>query len=271
MFMSESGPEAFGAVTHRTMSRKHQNSARPAPRGEVLLWPDTWNNHFHPTTAQAAVEVLEDAGFRVMIPERQLCCGRPLYDYGMLNLAETMLRDLITEFPHKKASDYVPPPLHRKAIVQEQCHQKSILDGAGGSALFKALELDYEAPDTGCCGMAGPFGFDAKHYEVSMTLGERVLLPKVRQADTSTIIVADGFSCREQIAQSTDRQALHSAQVLKMALDDRDAPRSEPLPELRYMLDARSERRNAAIRGAGIMVFAAGVILLGAAALWKRR
>ena len=61
----------------------------------MILWPDTWNNHFHPTTAQAAVEVLEDAGFQVTIPAVQLCCGRPLYDYGMLDLAKTMLQEVL--------------------------------------------------------------------------------------------------------------------------------------------------------------------------------
>jgi len=277
----------FASRTFRSWFAAREPRSRPAPKGEVILWPDTWNNHFHPTTAQAAVDVLEDAGFRVTIPQVQLCCGRPLYDYGMLGLAETMLREvldalrpqiregvcvvglepscvsvfrdemvnligpdedarrlkeqtyLLTEFLAKKAPEYTPPRLHRKAVVQEHCHQKSILDTSGERKLFDAIGLDYDIPDSGCCGMAGPFGFDARHYEVSIAVGERVLLPKVREAERSTIIVANGFSCREQIAQTTNRQALHPAQVLKMAIDGGGTTSSDALPELRYMPDRK--------------------------------
>ena len=68
--------------------------------------------------------------------------------------------------------------------------------------------------DSGCCGMAGPFGFERDKYAVSQTLGERVLLPAVRDADPETVVVTDGFSCREQIAQGTGRRAVHLAEVL---------------------------------------------------------
>jgi FAD/FMN-containing dehydrogenase/Fe-S oxidoreductase len=304
----------FAGQTFRAWFAKRpaQNIGKPP----VILWPDTWNNHFHPTTAQAAVEVLEKAGFQVMIPAVHLCCGRPLYDYGMLSLAKTMLlevlealrphiragicvvglepscvsvfRDemtnllgpnedarrlkeqtyLLTEFLAKKAPQLEFPRLNRKALVQEHCHHKSILDASGEKKLFDALGLDYEIPDTGCCGMAGPFGFDANHYDVSIKVGERALLPKVRSADKSTIIVADGFSCREQISQTTNRQAMHPAQVLKMAFDDRGRDRQDARPELRYMPDARREARKASMRGAiGLAA------LVGAAAgllVWKR-
>jgi FAD/FMN-containing dehydrogenase/Fe-S oxidoreductase len=277
----------------------------------VILWPDTWNNHFHPTTAQAAVEVLEDAGFQVTIPAVQLCCGRPLYDYGMLDLAKTMLREvlealrpqiregicvvglepscvsvfrdeltnllgpdedakrlkeqtyLLTEFLAKKVPEYAPPRLHRKALVQQHCHHKSILDTSGESALFDALGLDYEIPDTGCCGMAGPFGFDGAHYDVSMTIGERALLPKVRLADKATIIVADGFSCREQISQTTDREAMHPAQVLKMALDDRGKSFNDRFPELRFMPSTRAESARASAHGTiGLIALAAAAAVI---------
>ena len=76
-----------------------------------------------------------------------------------------------------------------------------------------------ETPDSGCCGMAGAFGFEADHYEISMACAERVLLPAVREAGDA-MIVADGFSCRTQIEQMTDRHGLHTAQVVKMAMDD---------------------------------------------------
>jgi FAD/FMN-containing dehydrogenase/Fe-S oxidoreductase len=295
-----------------------QRPLRNVGKEQVMLWPDTWNNHFHTTTAQAAVEVLEDAGFQVIVPTAQLCCGRPLYDYGMLDLAKTMLQEileslrpqirdgicivglepscvsvfrdemtnllgpdedakrlkeqtfLLTEFLAKKAPEYAPPPLHRKALVQEHCHHKAILDRSGESKLFDTLQLDYEMPDTGCCGMAGPFGFDAAHYDVSMAIGERALLPKVRAADPRTIIVADGFSCREQISQTTGRQAMHPAQVLKMALDDRGKELDDPLPELRFMPQIRAESARAAVHGTLALAALAGAVTLVALMLGRR-
>jgi FAD/FMN-containing dehydrogenase/Fe-S oxidoreductase len=243
---------------------------RNAGKAQVLLWPDTWNNHFHPSTAQAAVEVLEAAGFQVLIPNVSLCCGRPLYDYGMLGLAKTLLtrtldalrsqlrsginvvglepscvsvfRDelvnmlptdedakrlsaqtyLLTEFLEKKSPDFQIPALNATALVHGHCHQKSVLDFACETSILDKLKLDYSAPDTGCCGMAGAFGFEkGDHYELSIACGERVLLPKVRAASAETLIVANGFSCREQISQTTNRRAVHIADVLKRALDQR--------------------------------------------------
>ena len=80
------------------------------------------------------------------------------------------------------------------------------------------MGLDLDLPDAGCCGMAGAFGFEKAHYDVSIACGERVLLPAVRAAARDTLLIADGFSCREQIRQTTDRVALHTAQVMKIAL-----------------------------------------------------
>jgi Fe-S oxidoreductase len=81
-------------------------------------------------------------------------------------------------------------------------------------ALLSATGGKVKVLDSGCCGMAGPFGFEQKSYDVSQTLGERVLLPAVRNSGPGTVIVTDGFSCREQIAQTTDRRAVHVAEVL---------------------------------------------------------
>jgi Fe-S oxidoreductase len=79
-----------------------------------------------------------------------------------------------------------------------------------------------EAPDTGCCGMAGAFGFEADKFAVSQAIGERVLLPAVRKADADTLIVSDGFSCREQIYQATGRRAIHVAEVIKLGLNTKN-------------------------------------------------
>ncbi|HEV8192171.1 MAG TPA: FAD-binding and (Fe-S)-binding domain-containing protein [Ktedonobacterales bacterium] len=242
--------------------RDRRNQDRPA----VLLWPDTFNNHFHPETASAAVEVLEAAGYRVIVPQRPLCCGRPLYDYGMLDLAKRLLRQildalrpeiaagvplvalepsclavfrdelvnlmsddedaqrlsrqsyLLSEFLAQHVSGFELPQLHRKALVHGHCHQKSLVGTSDEESLLHQIGVEYTAPDAGCCGMAGAFGFEREHYGVSMAVGERVLLPAVRAADDETLIVADGFSCREQIAQSTGRRALHLAELLQLAL-----------------------------------------------------
>lgn len=246
---------------------------------QVLLWPDTFNNHFHPQTARAAVEVLESAGYQVIVPPRALCCGRPLYDYGMLTLAKGLLQqvlhtlrpliragipivglepscaavfrdELLNLFPHdedaqrlskqtfllseflaKKAPEYQPPSLERSALVHGHCHHKAIMTMKDEEKILEKLGLDYQVLDSGCCGMAGSFGFEAgEHYDVSMKCGERVLLPKVRSAPKEEMIIANGFSCREQIEQSTDRRALHLAEVMKLALHPNHQP-AEPYPE----------------------------------------
>jgi hypothetical protein len=95
--------------------------------------------------------------------------------------------------------------------------------------------LDFDVPDSGCCGMAGAFGFEAEHYEVSIACGERVLLPEVRKAGKDTLILADGFSCREQVRQTTDRVPLHVAEVLKMALDQGPRGPAGNFPESGYI------------------------------------
>jgi Fe-S oxidoreductase len=114
---------------------------------------------------------------------------------------------------------YKPPVLHRRAIVHGHCHHKTIMSTTPDRRVLDRMELDYEVLDSGCCGMAGSFGFEADKYDVSIAVGERVLLPAVRRAPYDAVILADGFSCREQIAQTTERGALHLAELLKLARD----------------------------------------------------
>jgi FAD/FMN-containing dehydrogenase/Fe-S oxidoreductase len=235
----------------------------------VLLWPDTFNNHFHPKTAKAAVAVLEAAGFRVQLPEKDLCCGRPLYDFGLLDQAKHRLRRILTalrtaiesdipvvglepacvsvfrdellnlfpedelaqtlsrriyffsEFLVKKAPEFRFPKLAGKAILHGHCHQKALADLSHEQRLLGKLGLDFQCLDSGCCGMAGSFGFEQYKAEIAAQIGELVFLPAVRQAPADTLIVADGFSCREQIAQLTERRGLHMAEVILLALQNR--------------------------------------------------
>ncbi len=248
----------------------------PGPQGggrRVILWPDTFNNNFHPQVARAAVTVLEDAGFEVIVPRATLCCGRPLYDWGMLDLAKRLLRQLLRElapeitagtpvvglepscvsvfrdeltnlFPHRQdarrlsrqtyllseflakyAPDYAPGRLEdMQALVQDHCHHKSLLGTDAEKRVLDRTGLDYRVlEESGCCGMAGAFGFEADKYDVSIAVGERVLLPAVRSAPTDTLMVANGFSCREQIRQTTGRDVRHLAEVLALAVEQRRA------------------------------------------------
>ena len=310
---------AFAPRTFKQWFRRRGIKNSGCPR--VILWPDTFNNHFHPETARAAVEVLEAADFQVLVPEQSLCCGRPLYDYGFLDLAEKLLRDilntlrpqieagmpvivlepscasvfrdelinlfpqdpdakrlssqtfLLSEFLEQKASHFKPPQLHKKAIVHGHCHHKAIMKMRDEQSVLQKMGLDFHLLDSGCCGMAGAFGFEKDHYDVSLKVGERVLLPAVREAGKETLIISDGFSCREQIAQASDRRALHLAQVIQMAMREGQQTAPRPYPEARYTSSnaersRQSQKRLLPVALASGALATAGITL---AWLWKRR
>ncbi|HWA99927.1 MAG TPA: FAD-binding and (Fe-S)-binding domain-containing protein [Pirellulales bacterium] len=244
-----------------------RRGVRNLGKPQVLLWPDTFNNHFHPETGRAAVEVLEAAGFQVLVPTASLCCGRPLYDFGMLDMAKRLLREildtlrpqiqngvplvglepsclavfrdelvnlfpddedakrlhkqsfLLSEFLNRKVDGYQPPHIDREAIVHGHCHHKALMKMDDELELLKKMGLRAETPEPGCCGMAGSFGFErGGHYDVSMACAERALLPAVREVSDETLVIANGFSCQQQIFQSTGRRPLHLAEVLQMAM-----------------------------------------------------
>jgi Fe-S oxidoreductase len=295
---------AFARQTFKEWYRRRpvRNEGKPP----VILWADTFNNYLSPDVAKAAVEVLEDAGYQVWVPAKSLCCGRPLYDFGMLDAAEMLLRQILTtlqpqieagvpvvglepsclvvfrdelcnlfpgdknaqrlksqsymlsEFLNKKVKGYRVPPLHRKALVHGHCHHKSVIGMDDEKELLKKLGLEWEEPDKGCCGMAGSFGFEAEHYDISMKIGEQRLLPAVRQAAGDTLIVANGFSCHQQIAQGTGRTPLHLAQVLRVAL--RQA-RGEPA-------EAEHDGRPNGI-GAGTAALLGAGVLAGGLVGWR--
>ena len=257
----------FAPQTFKQWFRKRatQNTGQP----KVILWPDTFNNYFHPQTAIAAVEVLEAAGYQVEVPRQSMCCGRPLYDHGMLVTAKRLLQHILdtlrpqikegvpvvglepscvavfrdellnlfpndedakrlsqqtflfSEFLARQAGHYRLPQMHCKALVHGHCHHTAIIKMTDEEAILSQLGLDYTLLDSGCCGMAGAFGFERAHYEISIKVGERVLLPAVRSAGSDTLIIADGFSCREQITQLTGRRTLHVAEVIQMAISAR--------------------------------------------------
>jgi Fe-S oxidoreductase len=124
---------------------------------------------------------------------------------------------VLEELLERHAADWQPPRVERRALVHGHCHQKAVI-GAGTGLLSRA-GVEAEMTKAGCCGMAGSFGYHAgEQYDVSMRIGEQFLLPQVRSAEPDTLLVADGFSCRTQIAAGTGRRAMHSAEVLRMAL-----------------------------------------------------
>jgi FAD/FMN-containing dehydrogenase/Fe-S oxidoreductase len=114
----------------------------------------------------------------------------------------------------------LPGRIPREAILHGHCHQKATVGMAAEEAVLRSIGLEPTQPEPGCCGMAGAFGFErGEHYELSMAIGERRLLPAVRSAAQDTLLIADGFSCREQIVQSTGRRGLHLAEVLELSLN----------------------------------------------------
>jgi len=232
--------------------------------GPVVLWPDTFTNYLAPEVGRAAVEVLEAAGYEVMLPDRPVCCGLTWISTGQLRRAKNVIeRSLATMEPYLNAgtpvvglepsctaalrhdapnllpdshfastaatsirtfaeflnqSGWEPPRAGKEALVQIHCHQHAVLGFDADRALMTAADISAVVPDSGCCGLAGNFGFERGHYEISKAVGERVLLPAVRAAPADTAIVADGFSCRTQIRHGTRRQPVHLAQVLADAL-----------------------------------------------------
>ena len=274
-----SASKALGGIAPQRQMPRYANESftrwfarRPPAKFDappVLLWPDTWNNYCFPEPLQSATRVLEAAGYCVQVPPVPLCCQRPLYAEGMLDLArrqllrtldvlaDTLAQDvpvvglepscisafrdelpqllpgderatrlsqsswLLGEFLQQR--DWQPPRLEGPAVVHPHCHHHAVLDKSAEQAQLQRMGLDVDWLDAGCCGMAGSFGFRAESYALSQRIGEDALLPRIRQADEQTLLIANGFSCREQVAQATGRRPLDFAEVVEMALDARNA------------------------------------------------
>ena len=176
----------------------------------------------------------------------------------------------LAEFLEKKADKYAPPQLSGKAIVQGHCHHKAIMRLKEEEKVMDKLGLDYEILQSGCCGMAGSFGYESDKYDVSIKAGERVLLPEVRKAGLSTFIVADGFSCKEQIEQQTNRQALHLAEVISIAMKEGPYGRGGTYPE-DHSVRPRLEQQRRSTRRAGLITASTIAIVAVIGVLWKRR
>jgi FAD/FMN-containing dehydrogenase/Fe-S oxidoreductase len=330
----------------RTADRGDDGRSRGLPdprpgqdrRPTVVLWPDTFTNHFSPEVGRAAVAVLEAAGLRVVLPPSPVCCGLTWYSTGQLKVARTIaartldvlrpaldaglpvvvlepscaaffrtdltellpgdetarrlagatrtFAEILTESFEDRADHQVPDggtagagapdiaahgglgpddgtatvggglsglfatgtDIRASAIAQVHCHQYAVLGYDADRAAAAAAGIDVEVPDTGCCGLAGDFGFARGHYDVSVACAERALLPAIDAASPATLVLADGFSCRTQIAELSGRRALHLAEVLRerLAVEPSDAVgggRDVPARDRRVPARGRHRRR----------------------------
>jgi hypothetical protein len=177
----------------------------------------------------------------------------------------------LSEFLSKYAPDFSPPHLQpqRKALLHGHCHQKALMGAQNELEWLKKVGINAELLDSGCCGMAGSFGFEQGKYDVSVKCGEHVLLPRVREASPETLIVASGFSCQEQIAQLTDRHALHLAHVLHMALaQNRKTRESREYPERMFVRERERAVKKSMVKAGAAL---AGTLAAGAGAFWASR
>ncbi|MGC4933097.1 FAD-binding and (Fe-S)-binding domain-containing protein [Gordonia sp. DT30] len=249
--------------------------AKPS-RGTVMLWPDTFTNHFHPHIGQAAVRVLEDAGWQVRIPHGDLCCGLTWISTGQLDVAEKVLRRTLDaladhlragglvvglepsctavfradaiellgdeellrrlrdqtvtlaelldahtpgwQLPSRGGTDGTGPAA---ALVQTHCHQHAVMGTDADRSVLETAGIDATFMESGCCGLAGNFGFEPGHLDVSVACAEQSMLPSIRDAPAQTEVLADGFSCRTQIAEldSGGRVGRHLAELLADRID----------------------------------------------------
>ena len=239
-----------------------------APDGTpVLLWVDTFTNHFSPEVGEAAVRVLEAAGYQVQLTGRSVCCGLTWISTGQLDGAKRQLRrslDALTEaaaagipivglepsctavLRHDLAGllpddprtaavvastrtlaelltatpGWTPPRLDGvQAVAQPHCHQHAVMGWQADAGLLADAGAQVQAVG-GCCGLAGNFGVEQGHYEVSVAVAETALLPAVRDAPDGATVLADGFSCRTQLEDLADTHGRHLAELLADHLPD---------------------------------------------------
>jgi FAD/FMN-containing dehydrogenase/Fe-S oxidoreductase len=244
-----------------------------AARPQVLLWADSFTDNFSPDIARATIRVLDAAGYEVLLPERDVCCGLTWITTGQLEGARKRLTQLVGEFsPHVDRgipivgiepsctavlrsdltellpasaeaaavsrstftlselltapapmgpADWQPPSLSGETfVVQPHCHQHAVMGFDADRALLAASGATI-TEISGCCGLAGNFGMEKGHYDVSIAVAENGILPAIRNAEPGSILLADGFSCRTQASQLANIEGKHLAEVLAAALPKR--------------------------------------------------
>ncbi|HYN11764.1 MAG TPA: FAD-binding and (Fe-S)-binding domain-containing protein, partial [Burkholderiales bacterium] len=261
-FLSPLGKSFAGIARQREIpkfaKRTFRSQFKPGARGErVVLFDDTFNNHFRPDTARAAQRLLEGAGCAVELPRSHVCCGRPYYDYGMLDRARAAL-ERVLEVLQPQLDAGVPivvlepgclsvfrdelgqllpddpraarlalqaktlaealqgkdiPTVRKRILLHGHCHQKALFGMKPELDALSKAGCEVIAPDTGCCGMAGSFGYRPQFYEASKRIAGLALLPAL-EAAPQALVLANGFSCREQIESLSGRPTLHLAELL---------------------------------------------------------
>ncbi|SCK57874.1 FAD/FMN-containing dehydrogenase [Streptomyces sp. WMMB 714] len=274
-------PLAAEPFTRWWRRQRGKDAGRGGPRGDggkagktLVLWPDTFTNYLSPEAGSAAVRVLEDAGLRITVPPKQVCCGLTYVSTGQLDLARAVMRrtldhiepaldaglpvtvleppcaaalrtdvpELLSDDPRARrlaaavrtfaetlqeyAPDWEPPRIDRPVAGQTHCHQHAVIGDEADRRLRERAGLTGEL-SKGCCGLAGNFGFEKGHYEVSVACAEDQLLPAVREAGSGAELLADGYSCRTQLEQLEGRSSRHLAEVLAEGLERRGAANGE--------------------------------------------
>ncbi|CAO1652566.1 FAD-binding oxidoreductase [Salinibacterium sp. NYA9b] len=262
-----------GRATPATAAAASLADCDSTPRPQVLLWADSFTDNFSPDIARATIRVLDAAGYEILLPERDVCCGLTWITTGQLAGARQKLTDLVSEFsgyvdrgipiigiepsctavlrsdltellPNDPAAAAVarstftlselltaPAPLgpanwqppilsDHTFVVQPHCHQHAVMGFDADRALLAATGATV-TEISGCCGLAGNFGMEKGHYDVSVAVAENGILPALREATPDSTLIADGFSCRTQASQLANTEGKHLAEVLAAALPER--------------------------------------------------
>ena len=269
---SRAGPAGAAGAGPASTAPSSTGPATPASAGasrSVVLFNDTFNTYNDPEVAIAATEVLEAAGYQVVLPGHW-CCGRPMVSKGLVEQARAAARSTVERLhplvargmpviglepsciltlkdeylsllpDDPRVQEVRPPPSPSRSSWRPR--PRPAASGSGSAprratccCTATATRRHWSVPhpatapwswpgsrsrevDSGCCGMAGSFGYEAEHLEVSLAMAERRLLPAVRAAAPDTLVAAAGTSCRAQIAHGCPRTALHPAQILRRAL-----------------------------------------------------
>ena len=257
-----------------SLRKWHKKRSSIAATKTVVLWPDSFNASLDTSPATAAVEVLEELGYNVEIPQEFVCCGLTWHSTGQLDMTQRVLKQTakvmqpyldrgltvigiepsctvmltgeatelsddpaITQLANATVSfaEFVAPlikekvdagdikPANISALTQVHCHEKSLGDPQHSAMLLDALGVSQSDIETGCCGLAGNWGFEKGHAEMSMALGERELFPKVRKAEQNNhAVIADGFSCRTHIDQGTGVAPQHIAEIVRAVVKGKE-------------------------------------------------
>lgn len=270
---------AMGVHPERTLSpfqfktfsswwKKHASNLplQRTTRGQVVYFHDTFTEYNYPRIGIAAVQLLEAAGYEVIIEHRRTCCGRPMLSKGLLTDARrAAARNVDVLAPYAKAGipivgtepsciltlrdeyvDLLPGDENVETVASHSymideflaklaktgrlgvgwktdaqpvmfhghCHQKALIGMGPSMAILKAAGCAATESGAGCCGMAGSFGYEAEHYDVSRKIGEERLFPAVAEQGAETLIAVSGVSCRQQIEHFTERKTVHIVEVL---------------------------------------------------------